>query len=30
MNQAVQASIRGFSSEQFYGLTANLGLRFTM
>jgi hypothetical protein len=30
MNEAVQASIRGFSSEQFYGLTANLGLRFTM
>ncbi|HEX7573908.1 MAG TPA: TonB-dependent receptor [Bacteroidota bacterium] len=30
MNQALQASIRGFSSEQFYGLTANLGLRFTM
>ena len=30
MNEAVQASIRGFVSEQFYGLTANLGLRYTM
>ncbi len=30
MNESVQASIRGFQNEQFYGLTANLGLRYTL
>jgi TonB-dependent receptor len=29
-NEAAQASIDGFTSQQFYGLTANLGLRFIM
>ena len=29
-NDAAQASINGFTSEQYYGLTANLGLRFSM
>ena len=29
-NESAQASINGFTSQQFYGLTANLGLRFTM
>ena len=30
INDAAQASIDGFTSRQFYGLTANLGIRFTM
>lgn len=30
MNEAAQASINGFTSQQHYGLTANLGLRFSM
>ena len=29
-NDAAQASINGFTSQQYYGLTANLGLRFSM
>jgi TonB-dependent receptor len=29
-NQAVQASIGAFTNEQNYGLTANLGIRFTL
>jgi TonB-dependent receptor len=29
-NDAAQASINGFTSQQYYGLTANLGLRLTM
>jgi TonB-dependent receptor len=29
-NDAAQASINGFTSQQFYGLTANLGVRFSM
>lgn len=29
-NEAAQASIDGFTSQQYYGLTANLGLRFIM
>ena len=29
-NEAAQASINGFTSQQYYGLTANIGLRFTM
>jgi hypothetical protein len=29
-NQAAQASIGAFTSEQNYGLTANLGLRYTL
>jgi TonB-dependent receptor len=29
-NDAAQASINGFTSQQFYGLTANIGVRFTM
>jgi len=29
-NDAAQASINGFTSQQYYGLTANLGVRFSM
>jgi hypothetical protein len=29
-NDAAQASINGFTSQQYYGLTANLGLRYIM
>jgi hypothetical protein len=29
-NESAQASINGFTIQQFYGLTANLGVRFTM
>ncbi len=29
-NDAAQASINGFTSQQYYGLTANLGIRFSM
>ena len=29
-NESSQASINGFTVQQFYGLTANLGVRFTM
>lgn len=29
-NDASQASINGFTSQQFYGLTANVGVRYTM
>ena len=29
-NDAVQASINGFTSQQYYGMTANLGVRYTM
>jgi TonB-dependent receptor len=29
-NQASQASIGGFTSQQYYGLTANLGIRYSM
>jgi hypothetical protein len=29
-NEAAQASINGFTSQQYYGLTANLGIRFSM
>jgi TonB-dependent receptor len=29
-NDAAQASIGGFTSQQYYGLTANLGLRYSM
>ena len=29
-NDAAQASIDGFTSQQYYGLTANLGVRYTM
>ena len=29
-NEAAQASINGFTSQQYYGLTANLGLRYSM
>ncbi|HTY00897.1 MAG TPA: TonB-dependent receptor [Bacteroidota bacterium] len=29
-NEAAQASIGGFTSQQYYGLTANLGVRYTM
>jgi hypothetical protein len=30
MNNATQASIGGFTSQQNYGLTANVGIRYTM
>jgi hypothetical protein len=30
MNESAQASINGFTSQQYYGLTANLGVRFSM
>jgi TonB-dependent receptor len=30
MNESAQASIDGFTSQQYYGLTANLGVRFSM
>jgi outer membrane receptor protein involved in Fe transport len=29
-NESTQASINGFTSQQFYGLTANLGVRYSM
>jgi TonB-dependent receptor len=29
-NESAQSSLDGFTSQQFYGMTANLGLRFTM
>jgi hypothetical protein len=29
-NEAAQSSINGFTSQQYYGLTANLGIRFSM
>lgn len=29
-NESAQASINGFTSQQFYGLTANLGVRFIL
>ena len=29
-NESAQASINGFTSQQFYGLTANLGVRYSM
>lgn len=30
MNESAQASIGGFTSQQYYGLTANLGVRYSM
>ena len=29
-NQSSQASIGGFTSQQYYGMVANLGVRYTM
>ena len=29
-NESIQASINGFTSQQYYGLVANLGVRFSM
>jgi TonB-dependent receptor len=29
-NESAQASINGFTQQQYYGLTANLGIRYTM
>ena len=30
INESAQASINGFTSQQYYGLTASLGIRYTM